>query len=368
MRTFVFPLAAGVALLFAGCTKDGPKKPIDAPKTATPVPSDMVFNDFVPPSGGGGIVGVKTDGGGLPEGGVAADSQATATAGGGEPPPAGADGRTKLTLIEAGAEPRAVRKYVFVVGKSDRRVLTIRQSAARQGGGPPQEQAFALTVDFTPKATKGAATKFDMKLLKIDLPDLPAAQKAQAQAQLGAFVGLSGGFDIDARGEIGEADFKADERMAGAGAEVIIQSLQQALELVVAPLPVEPIGVGAKWERKVESKARGQEQSATHSFTLVEASPDGAVVNVDVELSVPKHAVQARGVPPGATEEVKGKGKYTYALKFDRIATKVNGEMDVTRRLEIADGSGGPKQAVAETMKLKNQLDSVTGGAPAPNK
>ncbi|HSO31707.1 MAG TPA: hypothetical protein VLT33_04310 [Labilithrix sp.] len=361
MKSFVFPLALGIAL--AGCGKDAPKKPVDEPKKATPVPSDMVFNDFVPAGGGAGIVGVKTDGG-IPEGGLGPDSPAGAEPGAA---PAAEDGPTKLKVTEAGAEPRAARKYAFVTGKSDRRLLTVRQSVGREGAGPAQEAAFALTADFTPRAVKPTGTKIELKVLKIDMPDAQGAQKAQAQAQLAQFAGLLGSFDISSHGEVGEVDFKADEKMAGPGAEVIIQSLQQALELVVAPFPTEPVGVGAKWERKVERKERGQETSSKHTFTLTEVSAEGGTVTAEVDLQVPKHPFQQRGVPPGATEEVKGKGTYTYAFKFDHIATKVSGDMTITRRIELSDGKGGPKQSVAEIIKLKNSLETSAGGAaPAP--
>lgn len=365
MKSFVFPLSAfGLATalaLLGGCGKDAPKKPADEPKKTTPIPSDMVFNDFVPTTGGAGIVGVKGDAS-LPEGGMGPDSTGTepgATA-------AGADDATKLKVTESGAEPRVARKYTFAVGKTDKRLLTIRQSAGREGGGPAQEAAFVLTADFTPKAVKPTGTKFEMKVLKVDLPDAQGAQKAQAAAQLGAFAGLTGSFDISTRGEMGEVDFKADERMAGPGAEVIVQSLQQALELLVPPFPEAPVGTGAKWERKVDRKERGTENTATHSFTLTEVSAEGGVIKADVEVSVAKHPFQARGVPPGATEEVKGKGSYTYAFKFDHISTKVTGEMTITRRIEVSDGKGG-KQSVAEIIKLKNSLESPGGGAaPAP--
>jgi hypothetical protein len=369
MKSFVFPRAflgfVGFAVLaasVAGCGKDPPKKPVDEPKKATPVPSDMVFNEFVPTTGGGsGVTGVKHDGG-IPEGGMAAAENPAGTGGAGSADPAAAapgpgDEASKLKVTEPGAEPRAARRYAFVANRVDKRVLTIRQSAGREGGGPAQEASFALTADFTPKLVKPAATKFEMKVIKIDLPDAPPAQKAQATAQLAAFNGMTGGFDISHRGEMGEIDFKADEKMAGPGADVILQSLQQALELLVPPFPDAPIGTGAKWERKVERKERGMENTSKHAFTLKELTADGGIVTAEVEVSIPKHPLQGRGIPPGAMEEVKGKGSYTYSFKLDHLATKVDGEMTITRRIEVADPKGG-KQTVAEIIKLKNHLEA----------
>ena len=348
------------SVLLGGCNKEPPKKPVDEPKKTTPVPSDMVLNDFVPSGGGGGIVGVKTDGGML-EGGMASAEQPAAA---GATEPAAPDDAMKLHVTEAGAEPRAARRYAFVANHGDKRQITVRQSAS-QAGGPAQENTFLLTADFTPKRVLPAATKFELKVLKIEMPDVPAAQRAQAAAQFAPLTGLTGAFDITARGEIGEVDFKADERMQGPAAEMVVQSLQQSLELLVPPFPAEPVGVGARWDRKVERKERGMENSAKHSFTLKELTAEGGVVTADVEIAVPKHPFVQRGVPPGATEEVKGKGSYTYAFKFDHICTKVEGDMAITRTIELVDPKGG-KQSVATVIKLKNRLEQPGGAAAVP--
>ncbi len=366
MKSLVFGLGVAVAmgLALGGCGKDPPKKVDDEPKKTTPVPSDMVFNDFVPSGGGGSIVGVKTDGGML-EGGMASAENPPAGDPGGAAGGAGDEARPLLKVLETGAEPRAVRKYTFTANRSDKRIVTVRQSAGRQGGGPAQEAAFAITVDFTPKAVKPTSTKFELKVLKVDLPDAPLAQKAQAAAQLAPFVGLTGTFDVTSQGELGEVEFKADDKMQGPGAEVIIQSLQQSLELVVPPFPNEAIGVGAKWERKMERKERGQENSAKHIFTLKEVSAEGGVVVADIEVAVPKTPVKQRGAPPGATQEVKGTGVTTYAFKFDHVALRVDGDMTILQKIELVDPKG-QKQSEVTVVKLKSKLEPATGGVAAP--
>lgn len=382
MKSLVFPRASVLVLALASsaalaaCGKEPPKKVEDNPSKTTPVPTDMVFNDFVPASGGvAGIVGVKQDGG-IPEGGMAA-AEGTAAAGNaaasGDPAVAGAatdpaasPDSAKLTVTEPGAEPRAVRKYAFTANRVDRRLLTVKQSAGREGGGPAQEAVFAITADFAPKAITPKGAKLEMKVIKLDIPGIPAAQRAQATAQLAAFTGLTGSFDITSRGEVGEVDFRADEKLAAGGSEMIIQSLQQALELLVPPFPDAPIGVGAKWERKVERKERGLDNSAKHHFTLKELTSEGGVVSADVEIAVPKHPLQQRGLPPGATEEVKGKGSYTYVFKLDHIATRVDGEMQISQRVEVVDPKTGQKQAMGTLAKLKNTLEAVGGSAPTP--
>src|SRR6185369_15507781 len=95
-----------VVLMFAcACDKDKPKPDPEAKKTeATPVPSGLVFNDFLPPTGAATGLGVRDSG---IEGGLA-----EVAGGGGEPGAQGAteEGQTaKLKVIDPGSEPRAAR-------------------------------------------------------------------------------------------------------------------------------------------------------------------------------------------------------------------------------------------------------------------
>lgn len=344
MRSPVFSAAAAALLLaamLAACNKDPPPKPIqDEPKKTTPVPTDMVLNDFLPSQGEAQGLAVRVDGGVL-EAGAAAEGAAAAE-------------DDKLRVLEPGEEPRSSRKYAFAQGKVAKRVMTVKQSMGREGE-PAQEITLAMTLEFVPKQVKPTGTKFEAKLLKVDLPGPEGPAKAQITQQLAAFNGLTGAFEVSPRGEVGEVQFAADERMMSPIAETIVQSLQQGLELVLPPLPEAPIGQGAKWQRKVERKERGATQQATHTFTLKELNPEGGTVTADIALAIPKHPFQARGVPPGATEEVEGKGAYTYAFRFDHVSPKVDGELTITRRIEVTD-ERGEKQKLVEVIKLKQEL------------
>jgi len=255
-------------------------------------------------------------------------------------------------------------EYLLTIGPSGN--ATIWKKDKPTWTGNVAQDFVGLHVATVYDATlqiKPSGARFEMKVLNVDIPGVPAAQKAQAAAQLAGFKGLTAQFDVSKKGELGELDFKADERLQQMqAAEVVLQSLQSAIELVAAPFPSEPIGVGAKWERKIERKQRGMDQSTKHTFTLKEATADSAVVTSEIEVAVPKHALQQRGAPPGTTEEVKGKGAYTYNLRFDRISSKVDGELQINRHVEAPDAKGG-KQVLNDIVRLKNVLESPKEGA-----
>ena len=345
----LLPLALGL-----GCTKEEPKVTKEEPKKATPVPDDMgSFNDFLPKSGTGGLA-VKLDGG--PEGGLAA------APGAGADGPGEADDRPGLKVTDPGSEPRAPRKYAFTANKVEKRVLTMVQEQSRGPQGGPGSMTFVIAMDIVPKKIQPTGTNFEAKVTKVELPGASAgAQQAQLAQALAGMNGLTGAFVVSPRGEAGEVTFAADPRMQNPLAEGVVQGMQQAIELILPPFPDQPIGAGAKWERAIEKKEGGVEQKAKHTYVLKELTNEGGVVEADIEIKVPKRAVQAQGLPPGATVSVDGKGKYNYQFRFDRVSTKVSGELSINQHVEVPDQSG-KKQAIDQAQKVKHTLDMPGGG------
>ncbi len=363
-----------VLAIAASCNKEPPPKRDDEPKKTTPVPTDMVFNDFLPPSGGGEGLAVRMDGGVALEGGTgaAAGSEGTAQNAAGA---TGAGGGDAMKVVEPGAEPRAKRRYAFTLNKAERRNLLIRQSVA-QDKQVQEQPALSLTVDFVAKEAKPTATRFEMKVVEVDLADKDKVDPRivqQAAQELGMFKGLSATFSVSARGEVGEVTLSGSEKMQREGAAEILDAFTQFVELVLAPLPDEPIGDGAKWEKSETVRERGVEQSSKRTLELKESSETGATVVSTIEKKVPKRKLPDPRMPPGTTMEVDGKGSYTYSLRFDRIATKVTGEQTSNVTIEVPTGGGGgdddlaapkagPKKKIVQQAKVRHTMTAPEGG------
>lgn len=350
MRTSVVGVAV-VAAMLAACNKDPPPKPIqDEPKKTTPVPSDMVFNDFIPAGGPGGGLAVRVDGGLLEGGLVGGDGGAVAATEG--------EAR-RAKLLEPGAEPRVARRYAFVANRNDKRVFTLRQSMS-MAGRTQEQPGLAMTVDLVPKDVKPKATRFDLKVVKVELADqdkLPPQMVQQAAKELGGFGGLAASFEVTPQGTVGELSMAGTPKMARDGAEELLQSLQQLVELIVVPLPDEAIGVGAKWEVDESGTEAGIKQTGKRVLELKEMGADGtATIATTIERKVAKRPVPDPRAK-GATMEVDAKGGYTYAVKFDHIASKVNGELTQTIKIEAPAGDNGEKRTVVQEQKLKQVME-----------
>lgn len=329
-------VSLSLALLFAVAACDGP--PAAAPSAAAPSASSAPVV-ALPPA-------------------PAASADAAAPA----PPPAPAPvaALPKVVLIAPGAEPRSARTYALVVGQTDRRALTVRQTASI-AGKPAQDAAFGATIEITPRAVKDGTASIEVKVLKVELLGVTDPKlKAAAEADLAPLSGLLGTFDLTARGDASPIIFAPNGRPSGGGMQAMEDGLGQAFEQLFPPFPEEPIGVGARWSRTTVDTTHGAQSRVAVTFTLATVAPDGGTVNAEVDIAIPKHALTEPGVPAGSTNEVTGKGKYAYVLKRDHVTSKMSGEMVITRRVDLAaDGAGKAGRTMSEVITLKNTLDAA---------
>lgn len=334
-------------VVLSGCDKDKPKPAETKTSEAVPVPSGMVFNDFLPATGNATGLGVRDSG---IEGGLA-------EVGGAEEPGAPGGDADKLTIkvTDPGAEPRAVRKYTFVANKVDKRVITLTQAVSQSAGGqtaPAQEMTLKLHVDLTPKQVKPGGATLEAKVTKVELPGAPP----QATQMLASMAGLSGTFDVSSQGEAGEVSFAGSPQMKNQLAESVLQGLSQAVQLLLAPLPTAPVGAGAKWELATKTEA----EQGSKRFTLKEVSAEGGVVDSDIDIKVPRRATQS---PRGGTMfvEVEGKGHYTQQVRFNQTSPRAEGELTVNEKIEVPDPKSGAKQTVLQSQKAKQLIETPAG-------
>lgn len=349
LRQSLCSVLAVLLLVSAGCNNDKPKQE-EAKKEPTPVPSDLVFNDFLPTTGGGPAAGIRARDASV-EGGLA-DIQG----GPGDQDPNGggqvAGNGTKV--VEPGADPKAVRKYTFVMGKVDKRVVSINTAVQQAMGGqqgPAQEISMKVALDLTVKAVKKEGATLEMKLTKVDIPGAPP-QVAPMLAQL---AGMAGTFDVTPQGDVGEIALQASPAMRNELAQTVVQALSQAVQLLVCPLPSDPIGAGAKWD---VAGAPGQPDQGVKHFVAKELTADGAVVDTDIDIHIPRRMQQTqRG---NVFLEVQGKGKYTYNLKWNSTAPHVEGGMAINEKIEAGGGAPNqPKQVITQIQTVKHTVDSA---------
>ncbi len=323
-------------LLLASCNDTKPKAHSDAPPPVEKIPDDLVYNAAFDDKNAAQKIVVATDGGG-------AGSAAPATTG------------STAKLVDAGADPKAPLVYAF--GTKPRTVTATIKMTTNSAQGQTPDQPFKFTFTATPKPKFGLAgsATIDIKITKVEIvmpPNAPPQAAAGKEQVEKAMIEVAGHFDATNHGDIDNIDFETERGQQGVSEVVGI--MQQALELLVVPVPNEPVGIGAKWT-KTESKRladQGTTVSTTVNVALQARDANTATMKVDATNSGTM-AVNDPRAPKGTSVQRTTTASYTVIIRFDGVSQKVDGEAknDVVQKIP-----GQPDQAL--TLKITQNLES----------
>ena len=323
--------------LFAllACNNDKPKQSASSEPTAEAIPSDLVYNE--------GFDDKSLRAKAAPPGDAGTATTAETASG------------SSAKLIDPGADPKSPLLYAF--STKTRTVTATIKMAASQGAAAQDQPPFKFTFSATPKPKFGlqGAVTIDIKITKFEIslpPGAPAQAAASLDAAQKALVGVAGHFDATAHGDIDNLDFETEKLQPGA--DQIIGILQQALELLVVPVPNEPVGVGGKWT-KTESKRnadQGTTMSTTVTITLLSRDQSTATLKVDA-ANKGSQVINDPRAPKGSSLDRSTKASYTVIIRFDGVSQKVDGEAnnDVVQKVP-----GQPDQNV--NLKITQNLTS----------
>lgn len=267
-----------------------------------------------------------------------------------------------IKLIDAGAEPRRALRYDLSKAAGGRLRMTTAskmsvevQGQKRKAGVVPK---LEMVADLKVRERNTQGTRFVIDLLahrprvrnKKQLPEL--LQKALDQA-LGKVGKLKGKSVVTDRGVVKDLDF--DLSKVPAGARQIVAELQGNLGRMTAPLPKEPVGIGARWVVNDSVTQQGMKLTQLAVYELVELEGTKGKAKVRMRQKAPKGQVQLPGLPKGAkTELVRmtswGKGETEFDLKTPVPRGRVKTSATITLRAT----QGAQTQSV--TMRIKSLL------------
>lgn len=365
-RPLALALSLAVSFSLVACksetsklTEPSPKGSASAAAKMVPPSTNLPDLDTLLALDGGAMENAATAGAGAGAGAAApGDPNPGAAAAPGAGGPAGQPGQpgkpTKISvkLVEPGAEPRTPARYDFAMDKPQTTLATVKMTAVGAPAGMGQQPPIRLTLRVTPKAKSAEGnTKFVMDITKAEImtggtPVPPEAQKEikAAEAQLAK---LSGTFTANNRGALSDVSF------GGQGAPPEAEELiLPMLELLFAPLPEEPIGVGAKWTM---STAADADASMKSTFTMTARTPSTADVTVESQRTASPHPIPDPRAPPGATMAMDGKGKTQMQVRFGGIAGKVEGDSKTS--ITIKDPSQNPPRTATNSIQVHHTLE-----------
>ena len=216
-----------------------------------------------------------------------------------------------VRLLDAGAEPRADLSYAIAKGPAPKLGMAMDMAVSVKSGGHQNDAALprmGMTLDGSAGETNAAG---EWKILaslvdiSVDGKGPQAEQMAAAmRPQIASMKGLAINYWLSPKGRVRDVKVELPKGLPKA-AEALVAGLNQSFESMVAPLPVEPVGLGAKWQVVSRMSASGADLLQSATYTL--KARDGAHATLDMtttQLSA-SDAINALGSPGGAVTRVK---------------------------------------------------------------
>jgi hypothetical protein len=272
-----------------------------------------------------------------------------------------------VKLLEPGEEPREALSYALTKGmkqplKMSLDISTSMKSAERSLPTTTLPR-MSVVLDLSAGESDAAGDwKIDANLGGLELEPKGAAQEAMAaqmRPNLAGSKGVSLSYWVSPHGAV--RDVKVN--LTGdtpAGAKEALASVNQSFESMVAPLPREKVGVGAKWEVVTRMLSSGADILQYATYTLKSREGTKAALDVSIKQLAATAAVKMPGLPAGFSTRMRSfKSGGTGAMSIDtkqmapdsgRLALKMVLDLQITQpRAAAAGGLPGEDSQTATT-------------------
>lgn len=246
--------------------------------------------------------------------------------------------RESFTVDDAGEAPR--RKLRYAASASARRYTVAAKLTARSFTGtaaqptalaiPPFRERFTVQVERPPGAGKRERWSWRGEPITIDGDATAAAPYVLRWRQL--LANRNATFTLDDQVFPRDITFAEDPLREHSGPER--EELTQRLLGQLVPLPLEPVGKGARWTAVTVLRQGFAVVKQTASYHLVAAEGDRLTLAVDLRRVAEEQLVDLPDVPPGAQVELVALFRATTGTLTVELgaALPVSGELTVEAR------------------------------------
>jgi hypothetical protein len=266
----------------------------------------------------------------------------------------------EVTILNAGAEPRRELRYRFTEGSAESAAMDIDMRLNMSMAGIQiQEMALPtirMLVDLGPivVANDGSA-RYDFEISSAELienADTDPMVATALRTSLGQMPSFSGWARIDSRG----ATLDGEINLPGAVDQQLSQvfdSTRQSLQQMSAPLPAEPVGVGASWQLTQNVESGGFSVVQTATYTLVSRDGDDVVLDLVLTQNAPAQTTELPGMPPGLDanlDSLEASGTGQMQIDLRRFVPVADSTLDMAMQLSIA--MQGQSQQIGMSLRM----------------
>ena len=181
------------------------------------------------------------------------------------------EGGTAVTLVSAGEGPKSTLRFKPAKGMSQAVDMTMAMTMTAMGKKvkiPPITMHLSTTVS---DIGSDGRIHYDFSVKGMDMAGegaLGASGAAVFKEKMKGLTGITGHATVDDCGGVKDAKVdvppEADPQISN-----MLESMQQAMTQIVAPLPTEAVGIGSKWDAPMEINVNGMKLKQVAHYELL---------------------------------------------------------------------------------------------------
>jgi hypothetical protein len=210
----------------------------------------------------------------------------------------------RVTLRDAGTEPRRALRFTFDEAEPRAVLLSIEQRGQVEGGALVVQPRIdlRLALEIEKRSVEGDVIA-RYRVVKAEASAPPSRELEQTRAALASIERASVPVIFTARGEVAVTGLLRGDDGTESAAGMLVFDVLRDLD---APLPVERVGIGARWDVVPE---HGDEAS----FRLESLDDTSAVVRVE------RRAIARAIEDPSAARGARAVKEATLTLRFQKL-------------------------------------------------
>jgi hypothetical protein len=275
------------------------------------------------------------------------------------------DERNGVEVLDAGAEPRERLLLQPEVGAELQRTLVANIGLTLEVAGEalpsPTLPATRLVMraqvdDVADDGTITTTVEF-VEVAAVDGPGVDPAVLEQTNAVLEQIKGITGTGTTDRHG--GSASVSLDtSTITDPMLRTTLDSLTSQLTELTAPLPAQPVGVGASWRVERSATLNGVQTNTATTYILQSHSGNDYVLEVAQEATAPPGPAELPGLPPGVTAIIESFLVSSTGEVRGRLDQPLpdNSTIEGSGDIELTVEQGGDSETVSQHLTLDVSL------------
>ncbi|MBX3313788.1 MAG: hypothetical protein KF906_05650 [Actinobacteria bacterium] len=251
-------------------------------------------------------------------------------------------------LLDPGAEPRQALRFRFEAAESTVDVVVDLDVVQDQGGDPvivdlpPVRQRVRIRTG----ALVGGEADVEMEIESLEVDPAAAlsdSDREEIDGELAELVGLTGQGKVDDRGRVRSFTYDAPTGADGA-IDGLVTGFSDELAGMVAPVPEEPVGVGARWRSTTFADVGGAAVPVTTVYELTAIDGDDVTFTSTSEGTASDRPLDPEVFGEGRTArlvEARTTGRGSGRFSLTSLDATLQAATETTQTMEVtgADGS-----------------------------